>query len=250
MKKSSLLIGLEPEGFKRNREINRFLRKVERQGAAEIVTFLEFDFLRQKKPLPDDHPLYHSLDTRGANSPRKFERVAAVQDEIKSVLAPALEAMADGDSTGEAVERLVEKFGELEGHPFVYHRNKGGWQRWPTASAGTLRDYYLARLALLFDAGRLSLLAHCQHGFFLGKGVGRPPKYCPRCLPSVKEAINERLRREGYFERVYEMKKREAIAKARQLKAHGLSNVQLLARLKAGGYRVGKTILKREDLWD
>jgi hypothetical protein len=239
-----LLMGMLPAGLKVN---NRVFQEALKQNASVVAAFLEFKFSEQKKPLPEEHPLYWHLSVHGVNSSQRFSQAAEVQREIREALARALDALADGKRVDDAVQKLVDMLSTLQGRPYVYQRSGNKWQRRPAVSMNTLREHWLTLIAQLFDAGKLNLLAHCHfcQAIFLAKGLGRYAKYCKH---HTIAANNEKLRQRGYFAKQYQEKKRNGLQLARRLKKQGMGGQALLHELKAFG--IGKTILRREGLWD
>ena len=245
--KGSLMMGMIPAGLKINPQAERLVQEYWRRNAAAVAAFMQFKFAEQRKPLPDDHPLNWHLKVHGTNFLQGFKHAADVQREIRKALAPALDALADGELGGDAVKNLLDMFSTLEGMPYRYDWKGSEWQRRPAVSIDTLRDHWLAILAELFDSGKLNLLAHCRHcgTIFRTKGIGRYAKYCER---HSQEATQERLKKSGYFRELYENKKRMGIERARRLTNQGVVGKALLAKLKL--FHVGKTILRREGLWN
>jgi hypothetical protein len=231
--------------------LDRLMRDDRKSRAALLVEFLGYRF-DQKRAIPQSLGLVHSLKIYNMNKSRKLKAVMSVQADLKKLLEAALDALAGGDLVGEPMSRLIEAFADLKGAPYVYERNLVGtgqlgdsWIRRPLIAPGSLRNFYLSLVAELFDAGKINLLGHCRHcgRFFVTRGHGRPPKYCPPHGDNV--ASNERLRAGNYFSNRYKKLKRQKIQKARRLWKDGYRRDELL-RLSG----LGKTTLKKERLWD
>jgi hypothetical protein len=244
-------MGLPPKHLKidskrqRDRELERALRDTEKRYAESIITFLDFRFGRQKPPLPNT-PLGFYLVAHRMNSREGLKEAARVQKKIRAVLTPALDAMANSDVMGDPVAELLQEFAAVQGNPFRYLKGKKEWENWPTANIDSFQDRWLAMIATLFAARKITLLAHCQHCgvLFLGQGRGRPAKYCRL---HTRTTANERLRKENYFAIEYRKRKARGIERAKELIEEGIFGDRLLARLKRFG--IGKTLLRRAGLW-